>query len=84
MISKDKYIKHGCTLEKVLGYKYEAAADKIYLTSVDLTDDCDTKRKIFAQSAKVFDPLGLTSPVMVKSKLLISSLWEEIKNALDH
>ena len=31
MISDDKYIKHGCTLDKVLGYKYEAAADKIYL-----------------------------------------------------
>ena len=35
MISDDKYIKHGCPLDKVLGYKYEAAADKIYLSSVD-------------------------------------------------
>ena len=31
MISDDKYIKNGCTLDKELGYKYEAAADKIYL-----------------------------------------------------
>ena len=61
MISDNKYIKHCCTLDMVLGYKFEAAAEKIYLSSVDLTDDCDTKRKIFAQSAKVFDPLGLTS-----------------------
>ena len=84
MISDDKYIKHGCRLDKVLGYKYEAAADKIFLSSVNLVDNCDTKRKVFAQSAKIFDPLGLTSPVTVKSKLLMSSLWEETKNAPDH
>ena len=84
MISDDKYIKHGCRLDKVLGYKYEAAADKIFLSSVNLVDNCDTKRKVFAQSAKIFDPLGLTSPVIVKSKLLMSSLWEETKNAPDH
>ena len=48
MISDDKYIKHGCTLDKVLGYKYEAAADKIFLSSVNLADNCDTKSKVFA------------------------------------
>ena len=84
MKSDDKYIKHGCTLDKVLGYKYEAAADNIYLSSVNLADNCNTKRKIFAQSSKVFDPLGLTSPVTVKSKLLISSLWEETGNGPGH
>ena len=84
MIKDDKFIKHGCTLDKVLGYKYDAAADTLSLSPVSLAANADTKRKIFSQSAQVFDPIGFASPVYVRSKLLISSLWEETGNQPDH
>ena len=51
-ISDDKYIKHSCTLDKVLDYKYKAVADKIYLSSVDLADNCDTKHKVLLRVLK--------------------------------
>ena len=84
MINDGKYIKHGCTLDKVLGYKYDAAVDSLTLSPVNLDANANTKRKIFSQSAQVFDPIGFTAPVLVRSKLLISTLWEETKNKSDH
>ena len=37
----------------------------------------NTKRLILAESSKVFDPLSFPAPILVCSKLLISTLWEK-------
>ena len=44
MINDGKYIEHGCTLDKVLGYKYDAAADSLTLSPVNLDANANTKR----------------------------------------
>ena len=84
MIADDKFIKHNNPQDKVLGYKYDAAVDKLFLSPVSLDADVNTKRKIFSQSAKIFDPLGFCSPIYVRSKLLIADLWEETGNSAKH
>ena len=49
--------------------------------SVSHTDfeqtDTITKRKILSATSQVFDPLGLTLPVLVRGKLLLKRLWQE-------
>ena len=84
MLEDDKFIKHGCLEDKVLGYKYEAAIDQIRLSHVNINADANTKRKIFSESAKIFDPISFSAPVLVRSKILISTLWEETGNDSGH
>ena len=84
MIADDKFIKHELPQDKVLGYKYDAVVDKLFSSPVSLEADVNTKCNFFSQSAKIFDQLGFCSPVCVRSKLLIASLWEETGNSANH
>ena len=36
-----------------------------------------TKREVLRESSGIFDPLGLISPVTVKSKIFIQHLWQQ-------
>ena len=80
MIQDNRYISHGCCLDKVLGYKYDAGTDTLQLSKVNLEESADTECKILAESSKVFDPVSFTAPVCIRSKLLISKLWEQKKS----
>ena len=62
---------------KTLGLFWNPKADSIMYT-VNLTNSTDrpTKRSIFSQTAKIFDPLGLLGLVIVVAKLLIQNLWK--------
>ena len=42
MIADDKFIKHGCPQDKVLGHKYDAVADHLFLSPVSLEADVNT------------------------------------------
>ena len=84
MIRDGRYIKHGCSVDKVLGYKFDAAADSLQLSEVKLDESADTKRKIFSQSAKIFDPISFCAPVYIRSKLLLSHLWVEGEKSPNH
>ena len=35
-----------------------------------------TKREVLQESSKVFDPIRLTAPVIIRSKLLMQKLWQ--------
>ena len=85
MIKDKKYVEHGCTYEKVLGYMYSPNNDilKLAKSNIDLMLNLITKRIILSQNSKVFDPLGFASPVTVRGKILISSLWQK-KQSDDH
>ena len=85
MINDGKFVEHGCEYEKVLGYMYSPVKDVLRLakSNINLMLILLTKRIILSQYAKVFDPLGLTAPVTVRGKTLLSSLWQK-KSSDDH
>ena len=54
MIADDKFIKHNNPQDKVLGYKYDAAVDKLFLSPVSLDADVNTKRNFFLPKCQNF------------------------------
>lgn len=61
---------------KTLGVSWNPFLD-IFRFSVNLnSEQAITKRSILSTVAKIFDPLGLISPVAVKAKLIIQKLWQ--------
>ncbi|XP_033222634.1 uncharacterized protein LOC117176490 [Belonocnema kinseyi] len=62
---------------KTLGLFWNPRKDSILYT-VNLTEPSNrvSKRSIFSQIAKLFDPLGLLGPVIVTAKIFIQSLWK--------
>ena len=83
LMQKDgRFITHGCDKDKVLGYSYSSELDTMSLAPVKLSETADTKRNILSESAKIFDPLLMAAPVIVKSKVLISKLWAKKKSEI--
>ncbi|XP_076089954.1 uncharacterized protein LOC143061985 [Mytilus galloprovincialis] len=68
------------TFVKILGLKWDTVKDTITFQKVDLFDielPNITKREILKQSSRIYDPLGLLSPVSVRAKILMQTLWEQ-------
>ncbi|XP_072397992.1 uncharacterized protein [Diabrotica undecimpunctata] len=62
---------------KTLGIYWDAQEDKLHY-SINTTIHATkiTKRSVLSMIAQVFDPLGLMGPVVLKSKLIMQSLWK--------
>ena len=60
---------------KILGYDYSTEKDEYSVAGGNI-NKCNsvTKRLILAKIAGYFDPLGLTLPLIVKGKILLQSL----------
>ena len=74
IIKDNRTADHDCEFENVLGYKYNPNRDTLHISIKEVLQEANTKRKILAQSSKVFDPLSQCLPVTVRSKILIR-LW---------
>ena len=63
----------------VLGLVWNTVDDTIELSqkSFDLSHPSATKHQVLQQSSKCFDPLGMTSPVTIRAKLLLQTLWQK-------
>ncbi|XP_053686318.1 uncharacterized protein LOC128735858 [Sabethes cyaneus] len=63
---------------KVLGLRWDPTADtlKIAYHPNPTVKQPPTKRTVYSEIAKFFDPLGLVSPVIVLAKLLAQKLWQ--------
>jgi hypothetical protein len=63
---------------KVLGLLWKPEADEMSFAvrSIEMTGT-STKRIILQQTAKIYDPLGMLSPVTVRAKLLVQDLWRK-------
>lgn len=61
---------------KTLGVHWNSAQDAIIYTTEPINHQRFTKRNIFSEIAKIFDPLGLLNPVIVVAKLIMQSLWK--------
>jgi hypothetical protein len=69
------------TIIKILGITWDTKKDLMSLVFKNLNEDLKvhSKRTILSAVAKIFDPLGLISPLVLPAKLVIQSLWDANK-----
>ncbi|XP_063990952.1 uncharacterized protein LOC135169656 [Diachasmimorpha longicaudata] len=60
---------------KTLGVLWNSTADSITYTAKLSLSAAITKRTVLSETAKIFDPLGLLSPVVVMAKMIMQKLW---------
>lgn len=62
--------------KSVLGLRWIPSFDTfVYTVDPIDTDQLWTKRKILSEVGKLYDPSGFITPVLIKAKILIQSLW---------
>ena len=67
------------TTVNILGLHWNPNTDKISLAakpSILTHDDLITKREMLQDVSKIFDPLGFVSPVVIRAKILMQTLWK--------
>ena len=73
--------QEGCldkdNIVKILGIRWNNKNDTVSFQNTITNDEqrCITKRNILRESSKIFDPMGMLSPVTVRAKLLMHKLW---------
>ena len=63
----------------VLGYTWNCKNDTLVIKQPKVCNVSDnmTKRSVLKKISSVFDPLGLSSPVMLQGKALLQTLWSK-------
>ncbi|CAG7822194.1 unnamed protein product, partial [Allacma fusca] len=62
---------------KTLGIQWHPAVDNFgFKVQVINVDRSFTKREVLSDTAKLFDPLGILSPVTIYPKLFLQALWK--------
>ncbi|XP_065094004.1 uncharacterized protein LOC135714552 [Ochlerotatus camptorhynchus] len=68
----------GCEVIKTLGILWDPVTDE-FLFAVPEAEKVEmekiTKRYVLSQIARLYDPLGLVSPIVVLAKLIMQDLW---------
>ncbi|XP_055589862.1 uncharacterized protein LOC129742041 [Uranotaenia lowii] len=63
---------------KTLGIGWEPGTNQLrFDCTLTITTGSPTKRSILSAISKHFDPLGLTSPVVIRAKMMLQELWQE-------
>ncbi len=62
---------------KVLGLGWDTSSDLIWVKSNLEWSEVSSKRDVLHNTASVFDPHGVHSPLTVQAKMLIQKLWAE-------
>lgn len=76
VINKDMTFDSSPTI-KTLGIQWNSREDVIVYKVNSLScSKTVSKRSVFSQVAKLFDPLGLLGPVIVRAKIIIQLLWK--------
>lgn len=60
---------------KVLGLRWNPITDVLQFARPAISAEVCTKREILKQTSRLYDPLGILSPVTVRAKLLLQDLW---------
>ncbi|XP_045461089.1 uncharacterized protein LOC123671351 [Harmonia axyridis] len=61
---------------KILGLSWIPAVDS-FIFNVNEFNEKPSKRSILSYIARIFDPVGFLSPIVISMKLLIQKLWSE-------
>ena len=65
---------------KIFGIQWNHQCDVLQIRGID-TCDCTvvpTKREVLKTVAKIFDPLGLITPVILQGKVFLQELWKKV------
>ncbi|XP_011859038.1 PREDICTED: uncharacterized protein LOC105556551, partial [Vollenhovia emeryi] len=62
-------------IAKTLGLRWLPESDMLQFES-ELGRDSKTKREVLSSISKLFDPLGLASPLVVRAKLILQRTWQ--------
>ncbi|XP_078051966.1 uncharacterized protein LOC144478120, partial [Augochlora pura] len=67
---------------KVLGLRWIPSGDYFYLNlqRFQPSSTSMTKRRLLSEIAKIYDPLGWLSPIVIRAKILMQSQWIENLN----
>lgn len=61
---------------RVLGLQWDPCQDA-FIYCVDAIDQCETKRQVLSQIARIYDLSGFVSPVTIWMKVLMQRLWTQ-------
>jgi hypothetical protein len=70
------------TETKLLGLRWNSKVDTLKLQEKRPLTDPDenvvsiTKRDVLRASSKIYDPLGLITPIIIRAKIFLQELWE--------
>lgn len=64
-----------CSAVKTLGLEWEPVTDSFQF-NLQPVGPVKTKRQILSAISKLFDPLGVVSPIIVRSKLIMQETWK--------
>ena len=66
------------TTVNILGIQWTTQNDMLHLAPTNTTNvnNLVTKREFLQQSCKTFDPIGFATPVTIRAKILIQTLWK--------
>ncbi|XP_025268215.1 uncharacterized protein LOC112639179 [Camponotus floridanus] len=59
----------------ILGLRWHPASDVFSFSIQPRVSGGYTKRRVLAETARLFDPLGWLAPVIIRAKILIQSAW---------
>ena len=65
---------------KALGLSWDAKNDCfLFNAAKNILDskDCETKRSLLSLASKIFDPMGLLSPYVLRANILFQDLWSK-------
>lgn len=62
------------TLCKILGFVWRPCSDTLHFSPTTLGTPTFTKRAIASGIAKLYDQLGLISPIMIRTKIILQDL----------
>ncbi|XP_053403265.1 uncharacterized protein LOC123558686 [Mercenaria mercenaria] len=78
--ARSENVADDCRATKVLGMVWNPESDIItFAKSKRCTSNLVpmTKRELLKESSSIYDPLGILSPLTVRSKILMQSLWQQ-------
>ena len=73
----NEFVSNGRKSVNVLGLDWNLENDSLSLKAVDCTYEGSlTKRKVLSIVSRLFDPLGIISPVQIQGKIFLQNLWQ--------
>jgi len=76
--AENENVPDTCDVTKVLGLRWDPKLDTINFVDKQIPIlEKVTKRTVLKFSSQIYDPVGLSSPVTVRAKILLQEMWKQ-------